>query len=54
MLLGPASGTGTTPVPVRGAVTPLVVALTAAAVLGTVLGPLEPLLRAAATIVGAP
>jgi hydrogenase-4 component F len=56
MLLGP------TPVPdpttaavlARGAVMPLVLALTAAAVLGTVLGPLQPLLHAAATIVGAP
>lgn len=41
-------------VPVRGAAVPLVLALTAAAVLGTALGPLQPLLHAAATIVGAP
>lgn len=55
MLLGPTPGTGTaTPVPAGGSATPLVVALTAAAVLGTTLGPLQPLLRAAATIVGAP
>jgi hydrogenase-4 component F len=56
MLLGPATGSGpsATPVPAGSAVTPLVLALTAAAVLGTALGPLRPLLRAAATIVGAP
>jgi hydrogenase-4 component F len=56
MLLGPTPGPGPTTETVlaRGAVMPLVLALTAAAVLGTVLGPLQPLLRAAATIVGAP
>lgn len=54
MLLGPGPGPGPTAAPVRGAVTPLILALTAAAVLGTVLGPLQPLLRAATTIVGAP
>ncbi|WP_329238226.1 proton-conducting transporter membrane subunit [Actinoallomurus sp. NBC_01490] len=55
MLLGPAPGTDpATPVLTRGAVTPLALALIAAAILGTALGPLQPLLRAAATIVGAP
>jgi hydrogenase-4 component F len=55
MLLGPTQGTDpATPLPARGAATPLLLALTAAAVLGTALGPLQPLLRAAATIVGAP
>ncbi|WP_433172554.1 proton-conducting transporter transmembrane domain-containing protein [Actinoallomurus sp. CA-150999] len=56
MLLGPApaqDGSVAT-ARVRGAVTPLVLGLTAAAVIGTVLGPLQPLLRAAAAIVGAP
>jgi hydrogenase-4 component F len=56
MLLGPTSNPDPTTEAVlaRGAVMPLVLALTAAAVLGTVLGPLQPLLRAAAAIVGAP
>jgi hydrogenase-4 component F len=55
MLLGPSPDTGpSTPVPARGAATPLVLSLTAAALLGTALGPVQPLLSAAATIVGAP
>jgi len=56
MLLGPTPNPDPTTetVVARGAVMPLVLALTAAAVLGTVLGPLQPLLRAAAAIVGAP
>ncbi|MFB9835099.1 proton-conducting transporter transmembrane domain-containing protein [Actinoallomurus acaciae] len=56
MLLGPAPGPSPTAasVPAAGAVTPLVLALIAAAVLGTALGPLQPLLGAAATIVGVP
>jgi len=56
MLLGPTPNPDPTTATVlaRGAAMPLALALTAAAVLGTVLGPLQPLLRAAAAIVGAP
>ncbi|MGH3392088.1 MAG: proton-conducting transporter membrane subunit [Actinomadura sp.] len=56
MLLGPGPDQGRPAATgsVRTQVTPLILALTAAAVLGTVLGPLQPLLQAAAAIVGAP